>query len=258
MFKSRYKTSVAVAGWLLFALPLACASKGPGPDSADARVKHGELALVRGRVADADRSFAEALRLEPDNRRALLGMARTRYAEGDPEGALHYFDRNAALPVGEDWTPRAHWDYCAALVMSAESALEHGHPERAAERASSLRSRDCDDERQLQLWARAQLALGARERAAGRDERALEIYRSVIEVPHDTGIEDPNGASSPVDPNLDRARGEAYRGAAELLRDAGRRREAIELLDAGLVEYPENRTLIALMVELLAAGPLAP
>ncbi|MDQ6612869.1 MAG: tetratricopeptide repeat protein, partial [Gemmatimonadota bacterium] len=83
------------------------------PTSLEGRLRAGDLLLDKYNAPDAKASFAEALKLYPENSRALLGLARVAEFSGDNKGVLLL---KRALAANPSLTP--------ALLLQARSYLE--------------------------------------------------------------------------------------------------------------------------------------
>jgi len=83
------------------------------PLNSDARVKLGELFLSKYNFADAQSTFEEALQMNPNNPRALLGAARRLQADGQPGG-------DSLLRASLNINP----EYVEARTLHAEMLLD--------------------------------------------------------------------------------------------------------------------------------------
>ena len=244
---------------LVFLTP-ACASWNPGSEaSTRGALDAAELALARADWVEAERGFASILAKDEANDRALLGAARVELGRRDPEAALALFDRyEIAVEVEGGWSMRARRDRCEALALAAEAALSRSDAARAVALSERLGDASCEVERADRIRAEATLALAGRHRSSGELDHALDLYRSVIPnqpagmVDRDSNQPSPGTRTGALrTPALQSAGARAYRGAALILRDQGRRGEALALLARGLAELPTDRDLIRLTVEIL-------
>ncbi|MEX0860849.1 MAG: thioredoxin, partial [Cucumibacter sp.] len=140
------------------AQPGAAPSLTEGLDSADA-------ALAAGELDAAGEIYAQVLEVDPQNARAIVGMARLHMQRRDPAGARRVF---AMLPEGSDKVP-GYGPLAKALAL-AEEAAGLGEAEKLRQRVEASPG----DHR-----ARFDLALalngeGRREEAAGE---LIEIVR---------------------------------------------------------------------------------
>ncbi len=220
-----------------------------------ASLEAADLALARGDFEQANRAFDKILERTPDHPRALLGSARASLSAGRGEVALARFAAYRAK--GNAWNKAEHWQYCAALALASDQILASGQPAAGAlGLAQRLESEGCRNPRASDLILRGWLAVADEARRAGRSDRALEIYLSLISGDGETrGFETRDSERGRLDPVVsDSARARAYLAAAELLVEARRREEALALLSQGLDELPANRDLVAGMVAVLAGG----
>ncbi len=214
-----------------------------------------DLALARGDFEQANRAFDEILERNPAHPRALLGSARASLSLGRGEAALARFAAYRAN--GNAWNKVEHWQYCSALVLASDQMLASGEPAAGAlGLAQRLESERCRNPRTADLILRSWLAVADQARRAGRNDRALEVYLSLIsgDGKH-RGSETREAERGRLDPVVsDSARARAYLAAAELFVEARRREEALALLSQGLDELPANRDLVEAMVAVLADG----
>jgi tetratricopeptide (TPR) repeat protein len=115
------------------ALALAAAAGGPAPENVAAiEVLRGDLALVRGRRADARRAYAAALALVPGYAAAEAGRARLAAAGGDLRGAIARWQRLVArLPLPEYAIGLGEAELAAGRPRAARRDLELVHVEQA-------------------------------------------------------------------------------------------------------------------------------
>jgi tetratricopeptide (TPR) repeat protein len=213
----------------------------------------GDMALANGEAKEAMRHFDQALEIEPESARALLGKARSLIALGKGESSLDYFTRYAAVETGP-WPPHAMDDYCSALTLAALQAIDRDDPSRGLRLGRRLPRSECREPRQREIVMRSQLGLAEHERAVGQNDRALARYRVVLE--QDSAVSTKTSgrrAARAVEPGAnDELQAKAYKGAAELLLEAGDRRQALEILSEGVGRFPRDRELLELMVAVLA------
>ncbi|MBW2387092.1 MAG: hypothetical protein JRG89_01530 [Deltaproteobacteria bacterium] len=220
-----------------------------------AQIEAAELALARGDLVRARRAFDKILDRTPTDPRALLGSAGANLSAGRGEAALTRFADYRS--DGNPWNKVQQWQYCRALALATDQALaSRKTADRALELAQRLETETCGNPRTADLIMLSGLAVADESRRAGRDERALEVYLSLIS--RQTGAPESvarRESQQGGDPQLaSTARARAYLAAAELLVEAGRREDALAVLSQGLDELPANRNLVERMVEVLADG----
>jgi putative thioredoxin len=133
------------------------------PGEADLAAAEGEARAAAGDPAGAEAAWERALREDPRQPRALLGLARLRADAGDAEAALALLER---IGPGTRYTEEA--DRLAAILRTAAGAqgADEGELRRRVEAAP-------DD-------LAARLALGRLLAARGRHEDALEALLEVV------------------------------------------------------------------------------
>ena len=203
-----------------------------------------ELALARGDFSRAIHSFDRVLDSNPQHQRALLGNARANFSAHRGETSLAHFGAYREQIIG--WKKVDQWEFCAAIVMAAEQAIESGdRPGRALELAQSLETENCTDTSSRDLILRSGLEVANQAHGLGEDARALEIYLWLVSsAPHSEPESDPGKS----------AIAGAYLGAAQILVETGRREEALVLLSSGLEKFPRNRDLVHRILTVLADG----
>ncbi len=143
-----------------------------GPDLAEAHAARGLACLVSRKFAMAERAFEKALALNPRLFEAYYYYARTRFHQGDMEGAAELF-RKAAETDPSDYQSR-----CLRVQIlrgSGQTALaikEAGEAVRVLEKHLEWHP---DDARGLHLGAGSLVALGQTDRAKRWLRRALEL-----------------------------------------------------------------------------------
>lgn len=238
-------------------LCVACSHSVPqtarAPDRA--QIEAAELALARGDFERARRAFDSILDRSPTDSRAQLGSARANLSAGRGEEALARF--GAYRSDGNPWNEVEQWQYCRALALATDQTLgARKSPARALELAQRLAAENCGDPRTSDRIVLSGLAVADEARRAGRDERALEVYLSLIATQTGVSKSRPDGTRrGGLDPQIvATARARAYLAAAELLVEARRRADALAVLSRGLDELPANRDLVERMVEVLGDG----
>jgi TolB-like protein/Flp pilus assembly protein TadD len=143
-----------------------------GPELAEAHASRGLACLVSRKFAAAERAFEKALTLNPRLFEAYYYYARTRFHQGDMEGAAEFF-RKAAEADPSDYQSR-----CLRVQILRGS----GHVALAIEEArEAVRVLERhlewhpDDARGLHLGAGSLVALGQTDRAKRWLRRALEL-----------------------------------------------------------------------------------
>ena len=107
----------------------------------------GALLLATRRPGEAEREYAQALRLTPNRSLALLGLARARLASGDSVGAAAYRrlvtnwrGADSDLPALGEVRRGATVRSGSRRASAVKSARRHGAAERIAESRSDQRS----------------------------------------------------------------------------------------------------------------------
>ncbi|MCP4040084.1 MAG: tetratricopeptide repeat protein [bacterium] len=114
------------------------------PEREQVLIQAAALALARGDFDQAIQGFERVLERDPDHLQALLGSARANLSAREAEVALARFAAYRAQ--GGPWRSAEQWDYCRALALGSEQALElQEEPLRALELAESLVAEACAD-----------------------------------------------------------------------------------------------------------------
>ena len=142
------------------------------PDLAEAHASCGLASLVSGRYAEAETSLNEAIRLNPQLYEAYYYFGRTRFHQGDLEGAAALFEKAASVNSAE---------YQARLLrVQILRGIGREHEAKSyAKKAIKVVERHLewhpDDARALYLGAGSLILLGDIERAERWLQRALQI-----------------------------------------------------------------------------------
>lgn len=142
------------------------------PELAEAHASCGLALLVSGRYAEAEACFDEAIRLNPQLYETYYYYGRTRFHQGDLEGAADLFKKAASVNPA---------DYQARLLrVQILRGIGREHKARAcARKAIKVVERHLewhpDDARALHLGAGSLILLGDIERAEEWLDRALQI-----------------------------------------------------------------------------------
>ena len=214
----------------------------------EATLEFAELALARGEFERAVRSFDQVLERNPQHQRSLLGSARANLIAGRGEASLARYD--AYRDQIDAWGEVVHREYCAAIAVGVEQAIESGERAgRALELAQRLEAENCAEPRTRDLILRSGLEVAERALEQGDDAHALEIYLSLASgAPY-------SDRESGTDPGVEEsAVARAYLGAVKILMTKERREEALALLSSGLDKLPDNRDLVHRMLTVLADG----
>lgn len=147
------------------ALGLANAYLERRPDGAAGHALRGEAHAASGTLPAARRSLAEALRLEPTNRRWALKLVRVEREGGDPDAAIALLHRiGPAGPLDPEWT-----------VELAEALLFAGRPAEAAAAVGPLVAERPDDAAARMVLGAALLGVGDASGAVVHLEGALAL-----------------------------------------------------------------------------------
>lgn len=210
--------AVLVLAWL------AAGCAGPPPHAIE--TERGDVALRLGELEDAADAYSRALVYRSEDPAALLGLARCRLAQGEPEAALDLLARLHASDAAY-FADQAASDYRTALYEAARQSLRRGDPSRALARIRSLQRIDPGHPGLAALQAEALLAEGARLELAGRREEAEAAFRKALG----------SRASGPG----------AALAQAQALLEAGRIDAAISILSDALLRHPGEPRLEWLM-----------
>ena len=137
---------------------------GLGPSPAEALMQTAAEALAEGAAADAAECYAAALEQEPDNVKAMAGLAQAHLAAGDHAAA----DAVLAAAPAQDNDP----DLAAARAAAALAAKTAGETGETAALAAAVEADPNDHQ------ARFDLALA--QHAAGNREAALDALLEIV------------------------------------------------------------------------------
>ena len=210
---------------LLIVLALGCAS-GPPPTA----VELAEQALAAGDWRTAQTHFDAALALDAQNGRAVHGQARAALLGRDAETALAQLSRLAKLDPAR-FRAEARETYADALDGAVRARLERGQAEPALLAARALAQLEPRRSGLPRLLGLSLLAEADRRRLQGDRPGALALYREACEVTP--------GAL------------EAWVGAAEILLETRRGKQAIRLLEAARKAHPTAGSIRTLTLQAL-------
>jgi TolB-like protein/Flp pilus assembly protein TadD len=143
-----------------------------GPDLAEAHAARGLACLVSRKFAKAERAFEKALALNPRLFEAYYYYARTRFHQGDMEGAAELF-RKAAETDPSDYQSRClRVQILRGIGQTALAIKEAGEAVQVLEKHLEWHP---DDARGLHLGAGSLVVLGQTDRAKRWLRRALEL-----------------------------------------------------------------------------------
>lgn len=209
-----------------FALP-ACVN-GPPPTD----VELGELALARGDWRQAKIHFAIALNRDSRNGRAWLGQAKAEVAGRDPEAALRSIKSLAQVdPATFQSDSRA--TYADALHGAAAARLAQKQTPAALVAARALAKLDPERTGLVRLMGDTLLAEAGRLRLVGQPKAAFTLFREAAQI---------------APQRLD-----AWIGAAEIMIESNRGKDAVRLLEAGRRYHPTSREIRMLSIQAVSA-----
>jgi tetratricopeptide (TPR) repeat protein len=194
-------------------------------------VEKGEAALASGDWRLAKTHFAEALRADARSGRAWLGQARAQGVGRDPEGALRSLsslskvDRDLFVGAGRS-------TYADALEAATRHRLDREQSEAAVVAVRALAKFEPDRRGLNPLLGRALVEEAARRRWLGDRENALALYREACEVTPYTL--------------------EAWLGAAEILIEFNRGKQAMRLLEVARKAHPTAGQIRTLTIQALS------
>lgn len=181
------------------------------PKAAEARYTYARLLAADGRTEDARSQMELALKQDPDSPSILFALAQLAFQLKQPQVAKGYLERYVGLPrsVPRDDTP--------ALLFLAQIAEDAKRP---AEAVAWLEKITRGEQRLAAVMKRA-LLLGKMKKV----DEASELLRNT---------------SAPSA----RERSQLVTTEAQVLREAGRPKEAFAVLDAALARSPGNPDLL--------------
>jgi len=211
-----------------------------------------------GRTGDAGDVLERALAIAADQPRAVdaasiadvhVALAEVALSRGEPAVALEHAGRGRAVLTGASSDPVR---LAAIDLVSAEALLEFRRGEDALARGQAAvdalsTAMGRDDAAILDAWlviGRAELALGAPERALAPLERALEITRDRVLLPERVAAVEHALADAVWRSGRDHARAIALAEAARdrLAPDDPRQRARREQVDQWLARHPPAKT----------------
>ncbi|MFQ5416962.1 MAG: tetratricopeptide repeat protein [Myxococcota bacterium] len=208
---------------LLLSLAGGCATG----DTVAPILQRGELALASGASEDAADAFASALAMQPRNRQALRGMARSRLAQGDGESALRILAELENLDPAY-FRSHARAERRLALHQAARTRMWRGDAGGSLRLLDALREIEPERDAALRdLRFRALIAESGRLQVAGRPAAAAVYFREAT------------GSGRVV--------GDTAAVLAEALIEIGRASLAVSVLSDALRGRPEDARLSALM-----------
>ncbi len=181
------------------------AATAAAPAHHSGHVALGQALERLGRFAEAAEAYEDAVRCNPDEPQALLGLGRTAEVAGERERALDLYHRAGTTGVAAS-VPEAVW-------REAALRLEAGETEQAEAMLATLPSAVLQEHG-------AALRLASAERAAGRKEAGLARLRTAID----------SGDAPPA----------LYSYYAAWLDDEGRSAEALGIREAALARSPDS------------------
>lgn len=260
------------AGMALVLLPLACtlggapSRGGEAGETVQQHVSRGDLELARGRAAEAEREYAAAVGLRPEDPAASLGLARALAAQGRDAEALSRYD-DPASRRSESWSEVHAREVCPLLLRLAARQLEAGAAARAARPDDAVARTDGDAPPVASAAEAAEaadealaLASRARDESCAADRVEPVRARALLAAAEARRAVEPAAAArlcreaAAADPT----RTEAWRCAGALLLEGGEYTEALRLLSEALRHHGRDRGLQELMVDALARRAPAP
>jgi putative thioredoxin len=141
------------------------AGMGPAAASLDEALDAADRMLAEGALADAAETFAAIMQEEPENLRAITGMARTYVAAGDLDQAAQMLGR---VPKGRENDPQ---------VLAARAQIDLARQSAEAGEVGQLRAAVERDPGNLQARYDLAVALIGARRNEEAVEALLEIFR---------------------------------------------------------------------------------
>ncbi len=154
------------------------------PERAEAHAARGFALNVNGRFDEAAQAFEAALALDATLYEAWYLFGRSRFAEGDPQGAATLFARAAEVRPDE-YQAAALQEMCFRTL--GEEASARTSAARARRRVENHLELYPDDTRALYLGAACCVTVGDRDTAYAWCERALAIGADDVMVLHGVG-----------------------------------------------------------------------
>lgn len=215
MRSSRPMLATSMLGLVLgvvLGLASGCAS-GPPPTPTDL----GNRALAEGDWRTAKGHFAEALRLEATNGSAWLGQAQAQLAGRDAEATLRSLSSLAKVDP-ERFRVDAQGVYADGLEAAVGQRLDRNQSESALQAVRALVKLEPKRSGLSRLLGLSMVREADRLRLMGDREAALSLYREACRV-------------TPLE--LD-----AWVGAAEILLEKRKRKQAVRLLEMARKSHP--------------------
>ncbi len=211
--------------WAVTLVAFGCVS-GPPPTP----VELGEQALAEGDWRAAQTHFGEALALDAGSGRAWHGQARAALLGRDAEGALESLSRLSKVDP-ERFRGEARETYGDALDGAVRSRIARDQPEAALTAARALARLEPRRNGLPRLLGLSLLAEAERRRLDGDRQGALALYREACEVT-------PQAL-------------EAWVGAAEILLETRKGKQAMRLLEAARKAHPTAGAIRTLTLQAL-------
>lgn len=211
--------------WLAMTLAFGCAS-GPPPTP----VELGELALAEGDWRGAKTHFDAALALDAQSGRAWHGQARAALLGRDAEAALGSLSQLAKVDP-ERFRGEARETYGDALDGAVSARLARDQTEAALTAARALARLEPRRNGLPRLLGRSLMAEADRQRWEGDRKGALALYREACEIT-------PQAL-------------EAWVGAAEILLETRKGKQAIRLLEQARKAHPTAGSIRTLTLQAL-------
>ena len=224
------RSSRPILAVLILGLVLGGGSGGclGGPPATPTELGH--RALAEGDWRNAKLHFAEALRLEESNARALLGQARAQLAGRDSEGALRSLSSLAKVDP-EYFRIEAQAVYADALDAAVRQRLARGQSQAALVAVRALVKLTPRRNGLPRLLGLSLIREADRRRLIGDRKAALALYRETCQV-------------TPLE--LD-----AWVAAAEILLESRKRKQAVHLLEMARKSHPTAGAIRTLTLQAL-------
>jgi tetratricopeptide (TPR) repeat protein len=206
------------------------------PESVEALIKKARFLSLAGRADEAETEIEKALALDSTDSDALVVKGILASGKGDATGALALFEKATRT----DRTGEAY-NQMAWLLLTGENA--EGDPARAVELSRKAVEANPVQPEFVDTLARALSRSGDVEGATGVCTSFLEqhpktatLLLTLADLQDDAGNASQAAAS--------------YRSAAEVYRDQGRLKRAVEVMDQALSARPDDADLLAMREQL--------